>query len=139
LHITHVFRSSLHVLSEIFLILRKIWKILIINFRTKVFMYSTCYSCWILINLEFSRQIFENKNFTKNHEYPSSGNRVVPCGQTDRQTERERERERERDGRTSRQTELKEPIVAFCNFENAPKKGPNFILFSEEALFHLTR
>jgi len=45
LNTTHVFRSSLQVLSKTFLILRKMWQILIINIRTKVFMYSNCYLC----------------------------------------------------------------------------------------------
>jgi hypothetical protein len=51
-----------------------------------VFMYSTCYSCWILINLEFPRQIFEKNSNIKFHQNPSSRSQVVPCGRTDRQT-----------------------------------------------------
>jgi hypothetical protein len=50
--------------------------------------------------LGFSRQIFKKYSNIKFHENPSSGSRVVPCGQTDR-------------------TKL---IVAFRNFANAPKK-----------------
>ena len=41
------------------------------------------------------------------HENPSSGSRVVPCGQTD--------------GRTDGQTDTPRLIVAFRNFANAPK------------------
>ena len=51
------------------------------------------------MNLEFSQQIFEKYSNIKFHENPSSGSRVVPCGQTD-------------------MTKL---IVAFRNFANAPK------------------
>jgi hypothetical protein len=49
-------------------------------------MYSTRYSCPILMKLEFSRQIFEKYLNIKLHEYPSSG--VVPCGQKDGRTDR---------------------------------------------------
>jgi len=39
------------------------------------------------MKLEFSRQIFEKHSNIKFHENPSSVNRVVPCGQTDRHDE----------------------------------------------------
>jgi len=35
-------------------------------------MYSTRYSCQILMKSEFSQQIFENYNYIKLHENPSS-------------------------------------------------------------------
>ena len=57
------------------------------------------------IKLEFYQQIFEKYSNIKFHENPSSENRVVPCGQTDRRTD---------------MTKL---IVDFRNFENAPKMG----------------
>ena len=47
----------------------------------------TRYSCQITRKLEFSRQIFETHTNIKFHENPSSGSRVVPCGQTDRHDE----------------------------------------------------
>jgi len=50
---------------------------------------------------EFSRQIFEKPSNVKFHGKPSSGCRVVPCGQTD----------------------IKKQIVDFRNFADAPKKG----------------
>ena len=51
-------------------------------------MLSTCYSCSILIKLEFSGQIFEKKySNIKFYENPSSESRVVPFGQTDRHDE----------------------------------------------------
>jgi hypothetical protein len=35
------------------------------------------------MKLEFSREIFEKVSNIKIHKNPSSGSRVVPCGQTD--------------------------------------------------------
>jgi len=55
------------------------------------------------MKLEFSGQIFEKFSNIKFHENPSSGRRVVPCGQTD--------------GRT----DLTKLIVAFRCCANAPK------------------
>jgi len=40
------------------------------------------------MKLEISRQIFEKYSNIKFHENPSSGSRVVPCGQTDGRTDR---------------------------------------------------
>jgi hypothetical protein len=45
------------------------------------------HSCQILIRLEYSRQSFEKYSNIKFHENPSSGSRVVLCGQTDRHDE----------------------------------------------------
>ena len=45
------------------------------------------YLCQILLELEFSRQIFEKYSNDKFHENPSSGSRVVRCGRTDRHDE----------------------------------------------------
>jgi len=59
--------------------------------------------CYILPKPEFSRQIFEIYSNIKFRENPSSGSRVVPCGQTDRQDE----------GNVT---------AAFRNSANAPKK-----------------
>jgi hypothetical protein len=59
---------------------------------------------WIL-STDFQKKKKINTNF---HQNPSIGSRVVPWGQRDRQTDRQ----------TGRQTKL---IVAFRNFENAPK------------------
>jgi hypothetical protein len=55
------------------------------------------------MKFEFSRQIFEKYANIKFHKNPSSGSRVVPCGQTD-------------------MTKLR---VAFRNFANAPKNTQN--------------
>jgi len=46
--------------------------------------YKVHYSCPILWNLEFYRQILERCPCTKFDENPSSESRVVPCGQTER-------------------------------------------------------
>ena len=57
----------------------------------------------ILMNLEFSRQIFEKYSNIKFHEYPSSGNWYVLC----------------------RWTDTTNPIITFRNFANAPKNVLN--------------
>jgi hypothetical protein len=46
-------------------------------------MWSTHYSCQILMKLEFSRQIFEKYSNINFNEKLSSGSRIVPCGRTD--------------------------------------------------------
>jgi len=46
-------------------------------------MYSTGYSCQILMKLEFSREIFEKYSNIKLHENSSKGSRVVPDGHKD--------------------------------------------------------
>jgi len=40
------------------------------------------------MKFEFSRYILEEFSNVRFHENPPSGNRVVPCGQPDRQTDR---------------------------------------------------
>jgi len=52
-------------------------------------MYSTVYSCPIVIKREFSEQMFQKSTNIKCRENPTSGSRVVPCGWTDGQTERQ--------------------------------------------------
>jgi hypothetical protein len=49
---------------------------------------NTRYYFQILIKLDLSRQIFEKYSDMKFYDNPSSGSRVVLCGQTDGQTER---------------------------------------------------
>jgi len=48
---------------------------------TQVFVWSTCYSCQILIKLEFSGHTFEKSSSTKFHEGMSSGSHADPRGQ----------------------------------------------------------
>jgi hypothetical protein len=50
-------------------------------------MQSTRCSCHILIKLEFSRQSVEEYSNIKFHKNPSIGSQVVQCGRTDRQTD----------------------------------------------------
>jgi hypothetical protein len=76
-----------------------------------VVMYSTSYSCQILIKLDFNRQIFEKHSNIKFHENPSSGNRDVPYERTDEQPD---------------MTEL---TVVFGNFANALKNIKYFLFF----------
>jgi hypothetical protein len=53
------------------------------------------------LNLDFLDRVFENYSNVKFRENPSSGSRVVPCGQAD----------------------MMNPIVAFRNFANAPSNA----------------
>ena len=57
----------------------------------------------------------------KFHENPSSGSRVVPCGETDVRTY----------GQTERRTDLRKLIVASRNFANASKKESEFLDYSK--------
>jgi hypothetical protein len=75
-------------------------------------MHSTNHSCYILVNVEFSRQILEKSPNTKFHENPPSGKPNIPGGP--------RERERERDGRRDRQEDMTNLINAIPNFANDP-------------------
>ena len=67
---------------------------------------SGLYSCQILMNFEYSQQIFEVYTNMKFHENPSSRSRVVRCGQT------------------GRRTDMVKPVVAFRHFANVPKIIP---------------
>jgi hypothetical protein len=83
------------------------------------------YSCQILKKFEFFRQSFEEYSNMNFHENPSSGSRVVPCGQTDRQT----------DERTERQGDMTKLTVTFRNFAKAPEndfKFPGLRYLNEE-------
>jgi len=55
---------------------------------TSVFMYSTRYSCQVLMKLEISR-VFWKYSGIKLHENAFHGSRVVPCGRTDGRKERQ--------------------------------------------------
>jgi len=52
-----------------------------------VFMQSTRYFCQILMKLKFSLHFLKKYSNIKFHENPSSGSRVVQCGQTDAWTD----------------------------------------------------
>jgi len=60
------------------------------------------------MKLELSRQIFEICSNIKFHEKPSSGSRVVPCGQM------------------GGPTDMTKLIVAFRDSANAPKNRPPY-------------
>jgi hypothetical protein len=74
-----------------------------------VSIYSTRYSCLVLMKLEFSRRIFEKYSNMKFHENPFRWSRVVQCGRTD--------------GRTDRQTDLTKLTISFSNFAKAPNNN----------------
>ena len=70
---------SSKILSEIFLILRRLERYVIKN----IYWYScksTRYSCPILMKMDFSEEILEKYSNIKCHENTSSGSRVVPWG-----------------------------------------------------------
>ena len=82
----------------IFLVLIRMQRDIIINVLRLVINYSLFLSDFM--NLGFSQQIF-GKLVIYQIEYPSSGSRVVPFGQTD----------------------ITKPTVAVRNFANAPKNN----------------
>jgi len=57
------------------------------------------------MKIEISQKIFEKSSNISFHENPKSDSRVAPCA-------------------TNRKTDMKKLIVAFRNFENAPKDAP---------------
>jgi len=73
----------LQCLSETFIILKRNERDVVIYVHR-----SSCkvdfHSCYVLMKLEFSWQIFEKFSNMKFHENPFSGSRVVPCGRTGR-------------------------------------------------------
>jgi hypothetical protein len=71
---------------------------------TWVFMWSTRYSCQILIKIAFSWQIFEKYSNINFMEVRPVRARVVPCGRADRQTD------------------MANLVLTFRNFANSPKK-----------------
>jgi len=81
-----MFRFSLH-LSETFFHSKKELSEMLSQIY-KVFVESACYFSNILINIEFSRQIFRKVLNIKFNENPSSGSQVDACGQRDRQTDK---------------------------------------------------
>jgi len=68
-------------------------------------------SCPIFMKLDFSRQFFEKYSDNKFHENPSSGSRVVPCGQAH--------------GRTDWWKDITKLTVALRNFAKAPNNEEN--------------
>jgi hypothetical protein len=68
------------------------------------------YSYEILIKIEDPRRSFEKSSNIKFLKNPSSGNRVVPCGQADRRTEGRRT-DRETDRQTGRQADRQAGIT----------------------------
>jgi len=78
-----VFSFPLQFLSETFLILRRTEGDVIKNVCCKV---PFIFVRFLIKLLVFSTYFRKKHSKTKFHENPSSGSRVVPCGQTDGQT-----------------------------------------------------
>jgi hypothetical protein len=93
LKIKCVFWFSPQLLSKTFLIIRRMWRHIVINVKT-----SWCKLSVIRVGFEFNMKFLDRFSGTnsniKFHQNPSSGSRVVPYGRTD----------------------MKKPIVAFRNF-----------------------
>ena len=70
-----------------------------------VLMWSTRYSCQILMKLEFSEQGFQTGSNIKFHQNSSSGSWVVLCVRMDRRTD------------------MMKIILAFFNYAKAPRNG----------------
>ena len=79
-----MFRLSLQLLSQKFLILRKIQRDIIKNVHRYSFKVPR-YSCQILTKPEFSLQTLEESSITQLTANQSSGRRDVPCRRTERQ------------------------------------------------------
>ena len=80
------FWFSLHSFSETFLILTIIRRDVAVNaHRANVFLWTSHYSCQILMKLKFYRKFAKSSGIRFN-ENPSSVSHIVSCGQTDRQT-----------------------------------------------------
>jgi hypothetical protein len=77
-------RVSPQLLSETFLILRRTERDIAKNVCLHI---KYRYSCQIFMKLEFSRHVFEKYSNIKFRENPSSVNRIVQCGRTDRETD----------------------------------------------------
>ena len=94
---------SLEVLSETFLIIRRIQRDIIINAHS-----SSCTVHFTLFRFSWNFNFLDrfSKNFSNInfHENPSSGSRIVPCGQTDGQTVKTK------------------PKIYFRNFANTPEE-----------------
>jgi hypothetical protein len=75
-------------LFETFLILSRIRRDIVVNLEKLSCKVPIIYVWWILIKLDFSRQIFEKSSYVKFHETPSSGSRVFPCWRTDRRIDK---------------------------------------------------
>ena len=83
-----VFWFSLQILPETFVILRRIQLDIIINVHISVFMWSTRYSCQILIKLQFSWQTLKKKKYNKYKISRKSIKWELSCSmQMDRQTD----------------------------------------------------
>ena len=97
-----VFWFSLRLLSETFLILRRIQRDITINVRVLHVEHLSFLSHFNETWFSYIK-VSENSSNVKFHQNPSNESRVVPHEQTDGQTD------------------MTKPIVAFLNFANAPK------------------
>jgi hypothetical protein len=101
-----VFWFSLQILFEIYLILRRIQRHIIVNVETSLCKIPVIFSD-LKEPLVFSTYFRKGRSNVKFNKNPSSGSRVVPCGQMD--------------GQTERRMDMTKLIVAFRNFANAPE------------------
>jgi hypothetical protein len=95
--------------------------------HTEVFMWSTRYSCQVVMKLELSRHIFGKHPNIKFHGSPSSGSRAVACGQTDKHTGGQT------DSHTDRHDETKSRFSKFCKraWKLFPAKTATWLTYSQ--------
>ena len=106
-----------------------------------VFMYSTRYSCQILMKLNFLNRFSKNTQIQSFMRNPSSGSRVFPCGQTDGKANRQADRYDEAYSRfsqflrTRRETSTSCAYRVFMSFVWFFQKAAVIILHKTQQLF----
>jgi hypothetical protein len=112
------------ILSETFLILRKIKRYTIANVHTSL--RNVTYSCQILIKSEFSRQAFENNSIPNFMQIRHVRSKLFHTNTRQREKERARAHAHahKHTTHTNTRTDITKITVHFRKFANAPKSDP---------------